>query len=51
MNGSGGSNGKCCVTRKRSKNIRRVRELSGMIGWRDWGKQQNEVEELGGSDE
>ena len=24
VNGSGGSNGKCCVTRKRRKNIRRV---------------------------
>ena len=29
----GGSNGKCCVIRKRRKNIRRVRELSGMKGW------------------
>ena len=35
VNGSGGLNGKYCSTRKRRKNIRRVRELSGMKGWRE----------------
>ena len=34
-NGSGWSNGKCCVTKKRRKNIRKVRELNGMKGWRE----------------
>ena len=35
------------------KNIWRVRELSGMKGWRErnWGEQQNTLEELGRSDE
>ena len=32
VNGSRGLNGKCCVIRNRSKNIRRLRELSGMKG-------------------
>ena len=52
VNGSGGLNGKCCGIRKRRKNIRRVRELSGMKGWRerDRGEQQNALEELGRSD-
>ena len=52
VNGSGGLKGKCCAIWKRRKNIRRVRELSGMKGCRErLGEQQNAVEELGGSDE
>ena len=38
VNGCGGLNRKCCETRKRRKNIRRVRELSGMEGWRETGE-------------